>query len=152
MLKRVVIFIWLIYLTACAGLPPDSEIVQYYSAETSKPYDEVVNELKSAVSDHNFRIAAHSRLGKAIRERGAEGFPDYDIIQICNLTHAKNLLEISPHLVRYMPCKIVLYQAQGKTIVKTHLLPTDSDNPQLNSFFKQMNQILKEIIDFAATP
>lgn len=149
MLLRIVFFLNLLQLVSCSSLPPNSEIIHYYEASTTKPYDEVLNEVQGAIAGHNFRITAHSRVGKVIRERGAKGFPEYDTIQFCNLTHAKTMLEISPHLVRYMPCNIVIYQYQGKTIVKTHLLPTDSDNEELNRFFQQMNQILKEIVDFA---
>lgn len=149
MLPRILTFISLLSMASCASLPPNSEIIQYYEANTTKPYDEVLSEVQGAIAEHNFRITAHSRVGKVIRERGAKDFPDYDTIQFCNLTHAKTMLEISPHLVRYMPCNIVIYQDQGKTVVKTHLMPTDTDNPQLNQFFQQMNQMLKEIVDFA---
>lgn len=39
---------------------------------------------------------------------------------------------------------------QGKTIVRTHLLPEDTDNPALNQFAAEMNPQLKQIVDFAA--
>lgn len=56
---------------------------------------------------------------------------------------------MSPHAVSYMPCNIVTYEFEGKTIVKTHLLPTDTDNKALNDFSKKMNKMLKHIVDFA---
>lgn len=149
MLLRTVILASLLSLFGCATLPANSEIIQYYEASTSKPYDEVLQEAEAAIAEHNFRITGHSRVGKVIRERGAKDFPEYDTIQFCNLTHAKTLLEMSPHSIRYMPCNLVIYQSQGKTIVKTHLMPTDSDNEELNLFFNKMNQMLKEIVDFA---
>lgn len=149
MLLRTVILASLLSLFGCSTLPPNSEIIQYYEASTSKPYDDVLNEVQGAIAEHNFRITGHSRVGKVIRERGAKDFPEYDTLQFCNLTHAKTLLEISPHSVRHMPCNIVIYQFQGKTIVKTHLMPTDTDNAELNLFSGKMNQMLKEIVDFA---
>lgn len=149
MLLRIVIFASLLLLAGCNTLPANSEIIQYYEASTSKPYDDVLNEVQGAIAEHNFRITGHSRVGKVIRDRGAKDFPEYDTIQFCNLTHAKTLLEMSPHSVRHMPCNIVIYQYQGKTIVKTHLMPTDTDNEELNRFSDQMNQMLKEIVDFA---
>lgn len=149
MLLRTAIFASLLSFAGCTTLPPNSEIIHYYEASTTKPYDEVLSEVQGAIAEHNFRITGHSRVGKVIRDRGAKDFPEYDTIQFCNLTHAKTLLEMSPHSVRYMPCNIVLYQFQGKTIVKTHLMPTDGDNRELNGFFAQMNQMLKEIVDFA---
>jgi hypothetical protein len=48
-----------------------------------------------------------------------------------------------------MPCNIVTYDFKGKTIVKTHLLPTDTENDKLNQFSEKMNKILKQIVDFA---
>lgn len=151
MLKKVFIVASLLFIASCAAqLPPDSEIIRYYRADTQKPYDDVLAELKVAIAEYNFRITGHSRVGKVIRDRGTKDFPEYDTIQFCNLTHAKTLLEMSPHAISYMPCNVVTYQYGGKTIIKTHLLPTDGDNPQLNAFASEMNQTLKQIVDFAA--
>ena len=149
MLIRTLILLNLLFIASCVSQPPNSEIVQYYQAETKKPYDDVLAELEIAIAEHNFRITGHSRVGKVIRDRGTKDFPDYDTIQFCNLTHAKTLLLMSPHAVSYMPCNIVTYDFKGKTIVKTRLLPTDTDNNELNQFSEKMNKVLKQIVDFA---
>lgn len=149
MLRKAVIFASLALIASCAIQPP-SEVIPFYQVETTKPYDEVLAELEVAIAEHNFRITGHSRVGKVIRERGAANFPEYDTIQFCNLTLAKTVLEITPHAIGYMPCNVVTYQFQGKTRIKTHLLPEDTDNPELNHFAKQMNPQLKQIVDFAA--
>jgi len=148
LLKLCVIVASLLLITSCA-LPPNAEIRHYYQASTTKPYDDVLAELEIAITEHNFRITGHSHVGKVIRERGAVGFPNYDTIQFCNLTHARTLLEMSPHSVRHMPCNVVTYQYQGKTIVKTHLLPVETENHELNQFSKKMNRMLREIVQFA---
>ena len=148
MLKKVTIVTALLLIASCAARPP-IEIARYYQAETQKPYADVLAELEIAISENNFRITGHSSVGKVIRQRGTQDFPDYDTLQFCNLTHAKTLLQISPHAVRHMPCNVVTYSYQDKTIVKTRLLPTDTDNPELNQFSAQMNEMLKQIVDFA---
>ena len=150
MLIRLLIFTSLLFIVSCASQQTHREIIHYYQAETQKPYDDVLAELEIAIAEHNFRITGHSRVGKVIRDRGSKNFPDYDTIQFCNLTHAKTLLQMSPHAVSYMPCNIVTYDFEGKTIVKTHLLPTDTDNKNLNQFSEKMNKMLKQIVDFAA--
>ncbi len=152
MLKNLFIVLILLSIASCSKspLPATGQFVYYYQAETMKPYDDVLAELEVAIAEHNFRITGHSRVGKVIRDRGTENFPEFDTIQFCNLTHAKTLLEISPHAVSYMPCNVVTYQHQGKTIIKTHLLPEDTDNSSLNAFAAKMNQKLKQIVDFAA--
>ena len=59
------------------------------------------------------------------------------------------MLQISPHAIEYMPCNVLVYSHNGKTLVKTHLLPVATDNDQLNAFSKSMNEKLKLIVDFA---
>lgn len=154
MFRTAAIFASLPLIASCAA-PPEfsqltSERVDYYQVETAKPYDEVLAELEVAIAEHNFRITGHSRVGKVIRDRGAAGFPEYDTVQFCNLTLARTMLEITPHAIGYMPCNVVTYQFAGKTRIRTHLLPEDSDNPDFNRFAAQMNPRLKQIVDFAA--
>jgi len=139
----------LLMLASCAQQPANGEWVPYYQVETHKNYDDVLAELQVAITENNFRVTGHSRVGKVIRERGAAGFPDYDTVQFCNLTHAKTILLMSPAAIRYMPCNVVIYQASGKTIVSTHLIPTDTDDKALNQFSVKMNETLKKIVDFA---
>jgi uncharacterized protein (DUF302 family) len=148
MVFKLIILVTLVFIASCASQPA-AEIADYYQAETSKPYDDVLAELEIAISEHNFRITGHSRVGKVIRERGTTDFPDYDTIQFCNLTRAKDMLLMSPHAIQYMPCNVVTYAYEGETIVKIHLLPTDTDNPKLNQFYGKINVMLKAIVDFA---
>ncbi len=152
MLIRIIIFANLLFITSCTFQQPNSSstTIHYYQAKTQKPYNDVLAEVEIAIAEHNFRITGHSRVGKVIRDRGTKNFPDYDTIQFCNLTHAKTLLLMSPHAVSYMPCNIVVYQFKDGTIIKTHLLPTDTENNDLNHFSKKMNKTLKQIVDFAA--
>lgn len=147
MANLIAICSFLMILSGCAA--PTGEFIPYYQVATQKSYDDVLAELEVAISENNFRITGHSRVGKVIRERGAKDFPDYDTIQFCNLTHARTILSIAPEAIRHMPCNVVMYQKGDKTIVRTHLLPTDTDNEELNRFSEQMNQTLKQMIDFA---
>ena len=136
-------------LCACATQYPQTEQVHYYQVETQKPYEDVLAELKLAISEHNFRITAHSQVGKIIRQRGAFDFPDYDTIQFCNLERARKLLLLAADAVRHMPCNIVLYSDAGRVVVNARLLPVDTGNKALNQFSSQINQSLREIVDFA---
>lgn len=149
MLNRSFIFIALIINAACTSIPENSELIRFYQAETQKPYDDVLAELQIAIAEHNFRITGHSRVGKVIRDRGTNNFPEYDTIQFCNLTHAKTLLQMSPHAVSHMPCNIVVYDFNGKTIVKTQLLPINTNQDNINQFSKEMNKVLRQIVNFA---
>jgi len=136
-------------LAACAQ-QRTAEPERWYQAETGKPYDDVLAELELAITENNFRITGHNHIGSVIRKRDNIAFPDYDTIQFCNLTLAKQMLEMSPAAVAYMPCNIAVRSEQGKVIIVTHMLPTDGPDGKLNAFFSEMNGKLKKIVDFAA--
>ena len=147
---RFLIILALVLLQQACSLLPTGETIHYYQVETTKPYDDVLAELEIAITEQNFRITGHSRVGKVIRQREIIPFPEYDTVQYCNLTHAKKLLELSPHAIRHMPCNVVTYTYAGKVIIKSRLLPTNTNNSALNQFSTAMNNKVKEIINFAA--
>jgi uncharacterized protein (DUF302 family) len=149
MAKNFIITVLLLIAAGCAEQnSPDR--IYYYQAETGKPYDEILAELEIAITEQNFRITGHSRVGKVIRARGDADFPEFDTIQFCNLTHAKKMLEISPASVRHMPCNVVTYSQGKKSVIKARLLPVDTDNAELNKFSASINDKLKLIVNFAA--
>ncbi len=136
-------------LSACTQQRP-AEAELWYQATTAKPYADVLAELELALTENNFRITGHNHIGSVIRERDKIDFPDYDSFQFCNLTLARQMLEISPAAVAYMPCNIAVRTENGKVVVVTHLLPTDGTDERLNAFFRILNEKLKKIVDFAA--
>ena len=141
------VFATLAVLPGCDLRQPEP---QYYSAETAtKAYADVLAELDVAITERNFRITGHNKIGSVIRERENIAFPDYDTLQFCNLTQARVMLEMSPASVAWMPCNVAVRAEGGKVIVTTHLLPTDSRDPRLNEFARKMNEELKVIVDFA---
>jgi uncharacterized protein (DUF302 family) len=149
-IRRPPIFALLLALLPGCATPPTAESPRFYEAATAtKPYADVLAELELAITEHNFRITGHNHIGSVIRERDNIAFPDYDTVQFCNLTYARQMLEISPAAVAYMPCNVAVRAEGGRVIVTTHLLPTDTPNDKLNVFFRDMNVKLKKIVDFA---
>lgn len=127
-----------------------SEDPLYYSRETAtKAYADVMAELELAITERNYRITGHNKIGSVIRERDQIEFPDYDTFQFCNLTLAREMLELSPESVAWMPCNMALRVENGKVIVTTHLLKETPENPKLAAFARRINTQLKEIVDFA---
>lgn len=135
-------------LTACALLQPQPT-PRFYQAETTKPYADVLAELELAIAEQNFRITGHNKIGSVIRDREGQAYPDYDTLQFCNLTQAREMLDISPAAVAYMPCNIAIRSEQGKVIITAPLLPTDSPDVKLNTVAERINRQLKRIVDFA---
>lgn len=145
---RLILTFMIFVLSGCTAEKTDSTR-QFYQAATTKPYADVLAELQIAITEQNFRITGHNHIGSVIRAREDIDFPDYDTFQFCNLTLARQMLEIDPAAVIYMPCNIAVRSQNGQVIVTTHLLPIDSANEKLNEFARTMNARLKQIVDFA---
>lgn len=149
-LPRLLFHLILSVAWSLAGCSPREPEPQYYSAQTSvKSYADVLAELEVAITERNFRITGHNKIGSVIRERDNIAFPDYDTLQFCNLTQARVMLEMSPASVAWMPCNVAVRSEAERVIVTTHLLPTDGSDPKLNDFALRMNKELRAIVDFA---
>lgn len=146
--STILVYLIILPCISCANRST-GETADYYQAETTKPFPDVIDELEIAISEHNFRITGMSKIGKVIRQREDIDFPNYATIQFCNLSYAKQLLILSPHAVRHMPCNVVVYEYDNRVIVKTRLLPTKGPGSELNDFSVGMNSILRKIVDFA---
>ena len=115
---------------------------------TDKPFAEVMFELEFAITERNFRITGRNSIGKGLRDRGYEEFPDVEVIHFCNLEYAREVLMIDPGYVAQMPCRITVHVEDSKTVVNLILLPVDHADDRVNAFALRMNAILHEIIDF----
>lgn len=116
--------------------------------ETSKSFDDVVLELDFAISERNFRITGRNTIGKGLRERGYEDFPDVEVIHFCNLEYAREVLLLDPDFVAQMPCRLTVHRSGDRTVVHVILLPEDHRDPRVNAFAHRINGQLREILAF----
>jgi len=67
-IRRPPIFALLLALLPGCAAPPTAESPRFYeAATTTKPYADVLAELELAITEHNFRITGHNRIGSVIR-------------------------------------------------------------------------------------
>lgn len=126
---------------------PDTQIIQ--QTTSSKSFEDVIFDLEFAITQRNFRISARNDIGRAIRERGEKDFPQAMIIHFCNITIAREALELDPLLITHMPCRVAVYDHGDRITVSTTSLRDDSDDQRLNEFARRINAILREILRFA---
>lgn len=119
-----------------------------YSRMTPKPLEEVVFDLKLAISEYNFRLTAENRIGEAISIREQIPFPGARVFAFCNLRYAQRLLEIDPDYLLRMPCRAAVQRSGSHTTVSVQLLP--EDDPPTHQIAVQINRILRAIVDEAS--
>ena len=129
----------------------EKKIADYVEMKSEKPVRHILEDAEFAITERNFRINVRLHIGKAIRERGATGFPDNEVILFCNLGYAKRMLELAPDFVRYCPQRISVYDKGDERIIYASLYPENSPDSKLNKVTKEVNAEIRDIVEFAAT-
>ena len=123
-----------------------------YERPTPKALAEVLDDLEFAITERNFRITSRLSVGKAIRERDGGSFPDYEVIQFCNLGLARDMLELEPEYLVFCPGKVAIRGTGAGIIISAPLLPEDTDQPALNALAARINGMIRQIVDYGAQP
>lgn len=137
-------------LTAYVNVSGAHEPETYYRADTNKLFADVVDDAVFAITERNFRLSAHLHIGKAIRDRGNSGFPDYEVLLYCNLAHTKIMLELDADVINSCPGRIIIRQAADKVVITANLWPRRPENSKLESYTQKINSLVREIVDYAA--
>ncbi len=138
----------------CAGAVLAAEISTIKSeytiirAVTDKSYEDVTDELEFAITERNFRITGKNIIGKAIRKRGHDDFPNVDVVHFCNVENAREVLEHDINFVSQMPCRMTIHEEQDKVVLQLILVPEQHPDPAVRDFSIRMNKTLKEILAF----
>lgn len=128
------------------------ETIEIYRTSSDKKFDEVVADAEFAISEQNFILISRNDIGRAIREAEESDFPEVTILQFCNLDYAKEVLSSNPGFSRHMPCRINIYQSNGKVIVESQFPKSTSGNPELKKLISKAKGQIIEIINFATQP
>jgi uncharacterized protein (DUF302 family) len=142
----------LLWLASTVSPLARSEDALLYRASTAKSFADVVFDLEFAIAQHNFRITGRNRIGAGLRERGHETFPDAEVIHFCNLERAREVLELDPAFLALMPCRLAVHEQNGQVVVTGILLPVDHPDERVNAFAREMNGMIRSIVDFAMEP
>ncbi|PCJ32016.1 MAG: hypothetical protein COA90_04620 [Gammaproteobacteria bacterium] len=140
-------FLSFIFLSGCNNaIQPENRIYQKIS-----PYDyeDTLMNLDIAISEHNYRIIHRSNIGQAIRDRGDKDYPLSTVISFCNISYAKEMIEINSDLLNDMPCIVTVQEQQDKVIIGTRLMKINSANQQQNEFAQRINNNLTSIVESA---
>lgn len=128
------------------GCQPQTE-KRLYEQYSPYSFEDTILNLDIAISEYNYRIIHRSHIGQAVRDRGDKEFPLSTITSFCNITYAKEMMEINPLLINDMPCNVSVRETgDGKVIVGTKLMQEAVSDPAQKRFAEKINANLKAII------
>ena len=124
-----------------------------YSRQTRGPVPEVVERLIKAVKDHQFGVLGEIDLRAKMNEKGVPFEHDCIILEVCNPSQAKKVLDQNLAISTSLPCRISIYEKDGKvtvaTVKPTILLKMYQDAEDLAPVAKDVENTLIAIINQA---
>lgn len=123
-----------------------------YDVVTVKSFDQAVADLKASLAAVSFGVLWELNLRDKLHEKGLEFADNIQILEVCNPKQAKRALETQIEVGAFLPCKIVVFEKDGKV----HLgLPRPSaligliDNAGLTDVATEVEAALQSAIDNA---
>jgi uncharacterized protein (DUF302 family) len=109
--------------------------------------------LEQAAQNHAFGVLGTIDIRQKMADKGIEFGPGCRIYEVCNPQRAKDVLDKDITISTALPCRISVFEKEGKTKVST-LLPTVMlnlyDQPELSSVAREVEDDIKAIMDEAA--
>ncbi|MEK7592094.1 MAG: DUF302 domain-containing protein [Patescibacteria group bacterium] len=120
-----------------------------YTVATKKSFDEAVKTVEQETKTAGFRVLYIHDVSATLKEKNFEIEP-YKIIEICNAKSAYTVLQADVRIGLCLPCKINVYQKDGKTFIsgmRPIILPQFFPNANLGTLPDEIDIIIRKIID-----
>ena len=86
-----------------------------YTVTTGKEFGKTIEDLKLALGERKFGVLWELDVSSKLKEKGVEYPGTFRILEVCNPQRAKGVLEANIRAGYFLPCKVVVYVADGKT-------------------------------------
>ena len=86
-----------------------------YTVTTDKEFNQTVEDLKKALTERKFGVLWELDIPSKLKEKGVEYAGPFRILEVCNPLRAKEALEANVRAGYFLPCKVVVYEEDGKT-------------------------------------
>ena len=138
--------------------PKGGEYIWSKSVEGS--FEEVFENVSSSLASLNFPVVNVRDYKKIFAERfrqtggGKMPFQNYRIIEFCNLTMGIEALSTDLRTGIFMPCRMVLFQENGKSLVtlmtvNPKFITGQLENPKMAKFAERLEKVILEVFDSA---
>ncbi len=121
-----------------------------YKKETESSVAEVSARIEVAAKKQQFGVLNETDLQGKMKSRGVDFSHECMIFDVCNPNYAKQVLDKNIDISTALPCRISVYEENGKTVVST-LLPskviTMYGTDGLETIAETVEQALIAIID-----
>ena len=124
-----------------------------FKLSTTKTVTEAAADLRAAVEAHYFGVMHVHDLKATMAKQGVEFAHECLILEVCQPQQAKQVLEGNMSISTALPCRISIFEEEGKTVLAT-LKPTTLlamfEVPKLEQVAREVETIIIKIMQEAA--
>ncbi|MFN7065571.1 MAG: DUF302 domain-containing protein [Aquificaceae bacterium] len=118
--------------------------------ETEKSLEEVRKVLEEKAKEEGFGVMAVHEISKILESKGMPINYQCVVVEVCSPKHASQALSVDPYISTAMPCRIALFEEDGKTVITT-IAPTEMvelfERPELNNMAKEVEDLIEKIME-----
>ncbi|WP_164219198.1 DUF302 domain-containing protein [Virgibacillus sp. YIM 98842] len=86
----------------------------HYTVETDQTMEEAIQSLEKSLKEDKFGVLWQFDLKETLNNKGFEFEQPYRVLEVCNPLEAQRILTKNQMVGYFLPCKIVVYEADGK--------------------------------------
>ena len=124
-----------------------------YIVDTAKDAETAVRDLEEAAKRNKFGVISVLDLRQKMKEKGVEFAPACKILELCNPEQASRLLSHNMSISTALPCRISVYEENGRTKIATMLpsaiLSVFLSSGVLNPIAREVESQIIKIVDEA---
>jgi len=90
-----------------------------YKIETNWPLETVKNQMEAKAKVLGFGILGQYDFKQILASKGFPIERNITVYELCNPAGAQNALDVLPEVSVYLPCRLSVYEEEGKTVLAT---------------------------------
>ncbi|MCS6998089.1 MAG: DUF302 domain-containing protein [Aquificaceae bacterium] len=118
--------------------------------ETEKSLEEVRKNLEERAKAKGFGVMSVHEVSQILQSKGVPINYNCVIVEVCSPRHASQVLSAEPYISTAMPCRIALFEKEGKTALST-MAPTAMlemfNRPELREVAEEVERLVREIME-----
>lgn len=120
---------------------------------TTQPLETVCLRLAEIAQKHKFGVLATHNLREKMESKGVPFTRECRVIEVCNPQQAQQVLNQSIEIATALPCRIAIYEENGRTVlstIKPTALLTMFQAPGAAAIAREVEKTMAQIMDETA--
>ena len=120
-----------------------------YTVKTQKTINQAVEDITASLKEVGFGVLGTLNFKEILQKKGLDFKDEYRLLEVCNPSAAKQVLESNPEIGLLLPCTIAVYQKNNEnwiSLAKPTSLLANINDRQLDKFGEEIEQKLIQVM------